>query len=46
MGLWDSEVLLNFESKQTKAQKERINASIAREHGIDTDCATNCDELA
>ncbi len=42
----DFAALLNFTSKQTKAQKARVNASIAREYDVDTECATGCDELA
>lgn len=41
----DFAALLTFSSKQTKAQKERVNASIAREHGCPTDGATCPDEL-
>lgn len=41
----DYAILLTFSSKQTEVQRQRVNASIAREHGVDLDCATDCDEL-
>lgn len=37
--------LLTFESRQTSAQKARVNATTARRFNVDTDGATNADEL-
>jgi hypothetical protein len=41
----DFVILLTYSSKQTEAQRQRVNATIARECGVDIDCATDCDEL-
>jgi hypothetical protein len=41
----DADLLLTYTSKQTEAQRQRVNASVAREHGIDTDGATAIDQL-
>jgi hypothetical protein len=41
----DYVILLTYTSKQTEAQRQRVNVSVAREHGVDLDCATDCDEL-
>ena len=37
--------LLTFESRQTAAQKSRVNATLARRFNVDTDGLTNADEL-
>lgn len=45
LGVWDSEVLLTYTGKQSAVQREREQASVAREHQIDTDGATMSDDL-
>lgn len=37
--------LLTYVGKQTVTQRTRVNASVARELGLDTECKTQADEL-
>jgi len=47
LGLWDDSALLTYTSKQTDAQRARVNASVARDVGFEAvDGNTMADDLS